>query len=321
DIHRRFGAELAGEFEPRPLWSADANHPPRPHFLRRGHGENPDWTGTLDEHGVAPLESADAHRTIKSADARCQRLGKRTETKRHVIGKLVDLGAGQQIEIDIDIFREAAPQMRRLVEAEIATVIDRREAFIRTLRIMDAVVAAAARHQRRDHDSRSDPQRLAHEVFFKLATGFDDDAAEFVPERERPGQLFWPMSFKDVEVGAADAAGADLDERRFAWDIGPWNAMDDRLGARTGEGRDADMLHARVFSPVLGGSLAHWARRRNETGSLGYSPSARTRTSAVSSGAGRQMESRHSLLFESASRSLFPAAQNKPHPGRSILKA
>ena len=93
----------------------------------------------------------------------------------------------------------------------------------------------------------SDPQRLAHEVFCKLAAGFDDDAAEFVAQRERPGQLFWPVTLKDVEVSAADAAGADLDERRLFWNFGPGNAVDHRLGARTGEGRDADVLHANIL--------------------------------------------------------------------------
>ena len=54
------------------------------------------------------------------------------------------LGARQHVEVDIDIFGKAAPQMRRLVEAEIAPVINRRETFVRALRIMNAVIAVAA---------------------------------------------------------------------------------------------------------------------------------------------------------------------------------
>src|SRR5690348_2537886 len=174
--------------------------------------------------------------------------------------------------------------MRRLVEAEIAAVIDRREAFIRALRIMDAIIAMAARHQRRNHHARSDLQRLAHKVFFKLGAGFDDDAAEFVAERERPWQRFGPVTFKDVQVGAAHAAGADLDQRRLFRNFRPGNAVNDRLGAGTGEGRDADVLHASVLSAVPGRSLAQLDAAENDNADLGYSPSARTRTSAVSSG-------------------------------------
>ena len=142
--------------------------------------------------------------------------------------------------------------MRRFLKTEIAAVIDRRETFVGALRIMNAVITAAARHQRRDHHARSDLQRLAHEVFDKFAAGFDDDAAEFMTKRKRPRQRFGPVPFEDVQVGAANAAGADLDQRRFLWNFRPGNAVDHRLGARTGKGRDADLLHASVLFAARG---------------------------------------------------------------------
>src|SRR3974377_400656 len=77
DVDRRFGAELAREFKPRLLRGADANHAPGAHFLRSRDRENPDWTGTLDDDGIAPFESADPHRAIKRANARRQRLATR----------------------------------------------------------------------------------------------------------------------------------------------------------------------------------------------------------------------------------------------------
>ena len=90
---------------------------------------------------VAPGESARARGAVEGADAGGQRLRQRAEPQRHVVGQFVDLGARQHLEIDIDIFGPAAPQMRRLVEAEIAAVIDRRQALVGALRIMDAVIA------------------------------------------------------------------------------------------------------------------------------------------------------------------------------------
>src|ERR1700748_2607288 len=101
--------------------------------------------------------------------------------------------------------------MRRLVEAEIAAVIDRRQALVGALRIMDAVIALAAWHQRRDHHLRSHAKRLAHEIFFEFRAAFDNDATEFMPERERPRQRLRPMALKDVQLGAAYTASATPD--------------------------------------------------------------------------------------------------------------
>src|SRR5215831_11406896 len=120
--------------------------------------------------------------------------------------------ARQHLEVDIHIFREASPQMRRLVEAEIAPVVDRGQALVGLLRVMHAVIAVSARHQRRDHHLRADANRLAHEVVGEVAAGFDDDAAELVPERERPRERLRPVAFEDMQVGAAHPAGADLNE-------------------------------------------------------------------------------------------------------------
>src|SRR6185437_5807266 len=119
----------------------------------------------------------------------------------------------------------------RLVEAEIAAVIDRRQALVRALRIVNAVVAMAARHQRRDHHLRAHLERLAHEVFVELAAAFDNDAAELVPESERPWQRLRPMSLEDVKIRAADAAGADLDQRGLPADLRPRHGADDGLRA------------------------------------------------------------------------------------------
>src|SRR5262245_28609877 len=109
--------------------------------------------------------------------------------------------------------------MRRLVEAEIAAVIDRRQALVGALRIVDAVKAVTAGHQGRDHHLRSDLERLRHEVFGELAAAFDDDAAELMAQRERPRQGFRPMAFEDVQIRAAYAAGADLDQRGLLADL------------------------------------------------------------------------------------------------------
>ncbi|MGY4461704.1 hypothetical protein ACVWYI_005664 [Bradyrhizobium sp. LB13.1] len=108
---------------------------------------------------------------------------------------------------------------------------------------MDAVIAAAAGHQRRDHHFRSHLERLAHEVLGEFVAAFDDHAADFMTERERPRQRLRPMSLQNVQVRAADAARADLDQRGLFADLWPWHAADDRLAARSRVGADADLVH------------------------------------------------------------------------------
>src|SRR4029453_11955699 len=147
--------------------------------------------------------------------------------------------------------------MRRLVEAEIAPVKNRGQAFVGLLRIMDAVIAAPARHQRRDHHLRADAKRFAHEIFGKFAARLDDDAAQFVAERERPRERLGPVALEDVKVGAAHPAGADLNERRVLLHLRPWHRADDRLGAGTGEGGDADGAVARGIYPSASQILPH----------------------------------------------------------------
>ena len=147
---------LRASLQARLFRRADANHAARAHLLRGGHRQNADRARALDDDGVAPLEAARLDRAVERADARGERLAQRAEAQAHVVGKLVDLRAGQHVEIDVDVLGPAAPQMRRLVEAEIAPVIDRRQALVGVLRIVDAVVAGAARHQRRDHHLRAD---------------------------------------------------------------------------------------------------------------------------------------------------------------------
>src|SRR5262249_55733747 len=130
------------------------------------------------------------------------------------------------------------------------------------LRIVDAVVAAAARHQGRDHHLRADLERLAHEVFGKLRAAFDDDAAEFVAERERPGQRLRPVAFEDMQVGSANAAGADLDQRGLLADLRPWHSADDRLCARAVMGADADLLHGSSLGRIFIRSTASMISER-----------------------------------------------------------
>jgi len=118
---------------------------------------------------------------------------------------------------------------------------------------MDAVIAPSAWHQRRDHHFRADAERLAHEILGELRSGFDDYAPELVAERERPRQRLRPVTFQDVQVGAAHSAGADLNERGIFGDLRPWHRTDDRLGAGSGEGGDADAAVAHGFRLVMWG--------------------------------------------------------------------
>src|SRR5262245_32755556 len=155
--------------------------------------------------------------------------------------------------------------MRRLVEAEIAPVINRGQALVGVLGIMDAVIATPAGHQRRDHHLRADAERLAHEIFGELSSLFDDDATELVAEGERPRQRLRPVAFEDMKVGAAHPAGADLDQRGVLRDLRPRHRADDRLGAGTGEGGDSDgaVAHGIARSvQILSRIIACWHRAR-----------------------------------------------------------
>src|SRR5690349_18382954 len=138
--------------------------------------------------------------------------------------------------------------MWRLIEAEIPAVINGSQTLVGAFRIMDAVVATSARHERRNHYPGSDLERLAHEVFVELGAQLDEDATNLVSERERPGKLFWPVTFEDMQIGATNSAGSDFDERRLLGNSRPRNGADYRLGAGASKRRDADLFHATLLA-------------------------------------------------------------------------
>jgi len=102
----------------------------------------------------------------------------------------------------------------------------------------------------------------------RLAVG---SAAELMAERERPRQWLGPMALEDVLIGAAHAAGADLDQRGFARHVRPWNAADHGRRTRPVESRDADCgghycpqarnASSKARSPGVPFSSARMARR------------------------------------------------------------
>src|SRR5215470_15026423 len=124
DVDRGLGAEAAGQLKPRLFRRADANNASGPHLLGGRDRENSDGPRALDHNAIPPAETAGPDRAIERPDARCQRFAKCAEPKRHVIGERVDLGAGQHVEIDIYVFGPTAPEMWRLLETEIAPVIN-----------------------------------------------------------------------------------------------------------------------------------------------------------------------------------------------------
>jgi hypothetical protein len=109
--------------------------------------------------------------------------------------------------------------VRRLIEAEIATVINGRQAFVGVGREVLAHIAKSARHERRDHDLRADRERIAHVVLGEVGTDLLDHARDLVAEGERPGQGLRPVTGEDVQVGPADAACGDA-KQRGAWRYG-----------------------------------------------------------------------------------------------------
>src|SRR5262245_49658219 len=133
--------------------------------------------------------------------------------------------------------------MWRLVETQIAAVVDRGQAFVGILGIVGAVVTMAAWHQRRDHYFRTHRQRFVHEVFGELSACLNENPANFMPERERPRKLLRPVAFKDMQISAANSAGADFDESCLLGNIWPRDRANYRLRVRTGESGYADLFH------------------------------------------------------------------------------
>src|SRR5258705_3352509 len=167
--------------------------------------------------------------------------------------------------------------MRRLVEAEIAAVIDRRQALVGVFRIMNAVIAMAARHQRRDHHLRSHAERFAHEVFLEFRADLDQHAADAVAERERPRQLLRRVALQDMQIGAANAAGADFNQRRLLRNFRPWHVANNRLRAGPVIGANTNLFHKNSSGPSAIVDCCAWANRNLcETGSAANVRAART---------------------------------------------
>src|SRR5712692_9751257 len=151
--------------------------------------------------------------------------------------------------------------MRRLVEAEIAAVIDRRQALVGALGIMNAVIAMAARHQRRDHHLRSHAEWFAHEVFFEFRADLDQHAADFMAEGERPGQLLRPVAFQDMQIGAANAAGADFYQCRLLRNFRPRHVANNRLCTGAVIGANTNLFHEISSGPSAIVDCCAWADR------------------------------------------------------------
>ena len=153
--------------------------------------------------------------------------------------------------------------MWRLLEPEITSVIDGGQTLVGALRVVNAVIALAARHQWRDHHLRSHLQRLAHEVFCKFRADLDQHPANLVTEREWPRQWFRPVALQNVQIGAANTAGADLDESGLARNFRPRHGADDRPCSRAIVGAYANLLHALPLAPFffLDGAAKRYSRR------------------------------------------------------------
>ena len=237
------GAEAPAQREPRILGRPDDDDAPSPHLLGGGHGQNADRPRTLDDDGVAHAEEPGALGAVEGADARGERLGEGAENERHVVGQLVDLRPRQLAEVHVDHLRPAAPEVRRLLEAEVTAIVHGGQALVGRLRVVHAVVAAPAGHQRRQHDLGPHLEGLAHEVLGQLRSDLLHDSHQLVAEGERPGEGPGPVALEDVEVGAADPAGRDADEPSLGRHLGLGHlAYHGRL-AGTFEGGDADGLH------------------------------------------------------------------------------
>ena len=251
DVDRGLGAEGAADPQARLLGRADHDDPARAHLLGGDDGEHADGARALDHHGVADAQGADRLGALEGPDRGGQRLGEGTQPQRHVVGQAVDLGAGQHVQIEILRLGPTAPQVRRLVEAQIAAVIDRFQALVGGLRIVHAVITLPAGHEGRDHDLAADLERPAHVVVAELRALLDDDARDLVAEREGPGQGRRPVALEDVQIGAADAAGADLEEGGIGGHLGPLDDLDLGPGARPVEGGDANLVHGCLASFAL----------------------------------------------------------------------
>src|SRR5262249_7144291 len=76
-------------------------------------------------------------------------------------------------------------------------------------------------------------------------------------------EFLWPVTLEDMKVGAANAAGSDLDECRFSRNMGPSHGADDRLRTGTVECRNANLFHALSPQSRLGSAQSWLIARKS----------------------------------------------------------
>ena len=190
EADRGFGAERAAQGQPGLFRGADDDHPPGAHLLGGDDRQHTDGTRPLDDDRVANPKASRPGSSIQRSNTRGKRLGEGAEHKAHVIGQAVDLRGREHVEIDVHHLRPAAPQVRRFFKSQVAAVVGRIEALVGVCRVVHAVVALAARHQRRQHHLAAHTQRPPHEIRVQGRTFFHDHTASLWPRVNGQGRGF-----------------------------------------------------------------------------------------------------------------------------------
>ena len=174
------------------------------------------WMTTVSPHLNRPYAARGQSRGCSRGD----RLRQRAEAQRHVVRQLVDLGARQHPR---DRHRRIRPSRPRDAAACRSRDSGRsRPASGSGSSSPDSACSSSSSPQgMKGGIMIFEPTVIGMSIQSVFSSGpiSTDDAGHLVAEGEGPGQRLRPMALQDVQVGAADAAGADLDQGGLPADI------------------------------------------------------------------------------------------------------
>ena len=147
--------ELAAEGQPGFFWGANGHDLSGTHFLCSDDGQNADRPRTLYHDCVPVPEASSRNGPIDAANAGGQGFRERSEHQRHIIRQSVNLGRWQHVQIHIDHFCPAPPEMGRFFKWQVAAIVGGVETLVGVEGVVHAVVAHPAGHQGRKHDFAS----------------------------------------------------------------------------------------------------------------------------------------------------------------------
>ena len=236
DVDDVIGAELLGDLEPRLVLRRAGDDDQRCAGLLADHGLRQALLArALDQHGRIVADAAVEQRPLDAVRHRRDEAG---EFRRDALRHMMD----DRVPRQIDILREAAPQMRGLFGGGVAVadgVGVGAPVGVLAMAVLPGVapLALAARHIVLDEDQIAFLEALA---LGELAAGLGDVADVLVAH---DGGLVVRRMLVELDVGAADAADLHLHQRRVGRDVRHRVFADFGLARSGPDGRQHFLCH------------------------------------------------------------------------------